>query len=399
MNRQHATPVWISARGAQSALVPVDIAAGEIAELTIQKIIFDHPTTLPIRDIDGQFADAVPVCMELGTTAGYVDALMVTPSGLPVIIECKLWRNAQARREVVGQIIDYAKEFSRWSAADLDREVAKRCEGRTVAEIVRAAGHDINEIEFADELTRNLRRGRFLLLLVGDGIREGVEAIAEYVQAHAGLHFILGLVELPAFRMPCGGLLFAPRVVARTTLISRTVIALPDGHIVSEDVSEGSASALEPQFNDRVPFWAAYLKEFQLDDPEQRMPRGGNQGWVSFTMPAPGASCWITVYRSVANGVVGLYLSYTSDTVGERAAMRVIDDFDLYRDELGAEANSKRATDGRRHVAAVRGGVDFNDPVSVGEAIGWLRTNTNRFVNVFRPRIRSAVAEFSEGVQ
>jgi hypothetical protein len=68
----------------------------------------------------------------------------------------------------------------------------------------------VDEVAFNDALTANLRRGRFLLLIVGDGIREGVEAIAEYLQAHAGLHFSLGLVELPIYVMPDGSKLVAP---------------------------------------------------------------------------------------------------------------------------------------------------------------------------------------------
>jgi hypothetical protein len=51
---------------------------------------------------------------------------LVTPTGLPVLVECKLWRNPQGRREVVGQILDYAKELSRWSSSDLQREVSRR---------------------------------------------------------------------------------------------------------------------------------------------------------------------------------------------------------------------------------------------------------------------------------
>ncbi len=57
--------------------------------------------------------------------------------------------------------------------------------------MVRDVDPEVDEQQFNDALTANLRRGRFLLLIVGDGIREGVEAIAEYLQLHAGLHFSL----------------------------------------------------------------------------------------------------------------------------------------------------------------------------------------------------------------
>ena len=38
--------------------------------------------------------------------------------------------------------------------------------------------------------------------IVGNGIRESVEAIPEYLHARAGLHFSLGLVEVPMYTSP-----------------------------------------------------------------------------------------------------------------------------------------------------------------------------------------------------
>ena len=42
-----------------------------------------------------------------------------------------------------------------------------------------------------DNVTRHLSRGEFLLLIVGDGIREGAEKIVDFVQRHSGLRFSL----------------------------------------------------------------------------------------------------------------------------------------------------------------------------------------------------------------
>ncbi|MFC6463355.1 hypothetical protein ACFP76_23215 [Paracoccus aerius] len=62
----------------------------------------------------------------LSTPAGRIDNLLLTPAGLPVVVECKLWRNPQARREVVGQVLEYARELSRFTSADLQREASKK---------------------------------------------------------------------------------------------------------------------------------------------------------------------------------------------------------------------------------------------------------------------------------
>jgi hypothetical protein len=162
-------------------LTPIQSSDGAMTEADIQALVHAHPACLPIAEIDPMFSGPVPICTELNTPAGPIDNFMITPSGLPVLVECKLWRNPEGRREVVGQILDYAKELSRWSSSDLQREVRRRLkrEGNPLLEIVRAVDSAVDEIQLNDTLTANLRRGRFLLLIVGDGIREGVEAIAE----------------------------------------------------------------------------------------------------------------------------------------------------------------------------------------------------------------------------
>jgi hypothetical protein len=180
LDRQHGVPLLLTS-GPEGA-VPLKPLSETVSEACIQELVHKHPACLPIAEIDAMFSAPVPICTELNTPAGAIDNFMVTPSGLPVLVECKLWRNPEGRREVVGQILDYAKELSRWSSSDLQREVNRRLkrDGNPLLEMVRAVDPEIDEIQFNDALTANLRRGRFLLLIVGDGIREGVEAIAEY---------------------------------------------------------------------------------------------------------------------------------------------------------------------------------------------------------------------------
>jgi hypothetical protein len=158
--RQHAIPLLLStATGDAVVLSPMALQGTEgVKETEIQALVQAHPACLPIAEIDPLFSGPVPICTELSTPAGAIDNFMVTPSGLPVLIECKLWRNPEGRREVVGQILDYAKELSRWSSSDLQREVSRRLkrDGNAMLDIVRTADPSIDEIQFNDALTTNL---------------------------------------------------------------------------------------------------------------------------------------------------------------------------------------------------------------------------------------------------
>jgi hypothetical protein len=224
----------------------VDFNVGETGiyhEKWLKNVLFDHPELLPINEIEPVFTPIIPVCKELHTTAGDIDILYLNERGLLTLVECKLWRNSEARREVIGQILDYAKEFSRWSYEDLQSAVKKASErnGDNLYDIARGMANDIDEAEFIDNVSRNLKRGRFLLIIVGDGIRESVENIANFLQEHSGLHFTFSLVELALFHLPeklGGGFLAQPRVIARTVEIERAVIRLESPNIIVEQPKE-----------------------------------------------------------------------------------------------------------------------------------------------------------------
>lgn len=391
--RQHAIPVLLP-RGGQSAVPLVPLSQephnGGVSEAEIQELIHAHPECLPIAEIDPIFSNPIPICKELNTPAGQIDNFMVTASGLPVLVECKLWRNPEGRREVVGQILDYAKELSRWSSSDLQREVSRRLRrtDNSLLQLVRTVRSDVDEIHFNDALTANLRRGRFLLLIVGDGIREGVEAISEYLQLHAGLHFSLGLVELPVYLMPDGSRLVAPRVLARTTVVTRNVVALPDGYAVEDDAMETIPDpAYRNQAEEPYRFWTEFVQVLHLDDPEQAPPKPARLGYISLSMPAP--TSWLNVYREMKRGEVGVFLSFWKNTVGERAVRSVADDWPIVRQELGGTAILTER-DRRPCIIDSLNAGPLDDPEVRRKAFTWLAERVNTFVNVLRPRIRSA---------
>jgi hypothetical protein len=135
-----------------------------------------------------------------------------------VVVECKLWRNFEARQKVFAQIVDYAKDSQALSYPDLEnsiRTARKEPSYSLFGAIMEAADEDarVDESTFLDAVTRNLRRGRFLFAVVGDGITENLEDVAEFLQQHAGLHFGLMLVQLAVHELPNRSeLVFVPSI-------------------------------------------------------------------------------------------------------------------------------------------------------------------------------------------
>jgi len=203
----------------------------------LQKLIFDHPELLPAGEVEPVFRPLISIGREIPTDAGPIDNLFISPQGYLTIVETKLWRNPEARREVVGQIVDYAKEVSKWSFDDLDKKVKKYFQGGEkenlgVIDHIRQYEdfEEEEENELIDAITKNMKLGHFLLLIVGDGIRESVEDMAEYLAKTPQLHFTLGLVELKIYEVDEGRLVL-PQLVMKTKEVTRAVIRIEGGNV------------------------------------------------------------------------------------------------------------------------------------------------------------------------
>lgn len=194
----------------------------------IQNLIFKYPDLIPVDEIEPIFSPLIPICRELQTGVGPVDNIYVNSEGFLTIVECKLWRNPDARRDVVGQILDYAKEISALTYEELSESVRSKTKlkGNALYKIALEADSELDEVIFVDKVTRNLKKGNFLLLIVGDGIKESVENIANFLQKHAGIHFTFGLVELGVYKFESSQkkYLVQPRVLTRTIEIERAVV-------------------------------------------------------------------------------------------------------------------------------------------------------------------------------
>lgn len=114
MARQHTTPLLLDAQGGGAvALIPLALPAvrtGSARELFRRSSILTRPACRSPK-LTRCSADPFPSAWNSNTPAGSSDNFMVTPSGLPVLVECKLWRNPEGRREVTADTCPLA-DFS-----------------------------------------------------------------------------------------------------------------------------------------------------------------------------------------------------------------------------------------------------------------------------------------------
>jgi hypothetical protein len=229
MRSRQGLPLFISEAGSPVPLERASLAMSNHDENWLQGLLFAHPSLLPVAQIEPIFAPLVPLAREVPTAAGPIDLLAISPAGYVTLIETKLWRNAEAKRVVVAQALDYAKEISRWSFEDLDSRVRHARTGHPdgILGALRASGTEPDDdAEFRVHVAHSLRAGRFLILIAGDRIHDGAADLASFVQHHPTLFFTVGLVELEVFHTPTGATLLVPSVLARTSEVLRAVIRI-----------------------------------------------------------------------------------------------------------------------------------------------------------------------------
>ena len=379
------------------------VTEGSLAEAMLQELLFKNPECLPIPAIDPAYADAVPVCMELRTPSGYVDALYVNRFGRLTLCEFKLWRNPQARREVIGQILDYAKDLASWGYEDLQRQVSLALGGEgsnVLYELVSEQHAGIVEAEFVDNVTRHLRRGEFLLLIVGDGIQERAEKIVDFIGRHSGLHFNLALVEAALYADGANQLIVQPRVLARTEILRRFVV---DHGVVEEGMSPGIDDEQEPlsdQEEENLRFWKAVLRDYSFADKtvEPPLPRRlptihvlvGNSGFGGWAL-------FFTGYIHRSGGTVGCFVVCRK---GHPREQRIFDETLASLEEWGQRMGvglDKWIQGDRPRFGFRRKGLSFlsgsEDSEDYQEAVSWMREHLNRLVSGLHSHFQERLRE------
>ena len=364
-------------------------------EKWLQRLLFDHPELIPLSVIDPGAKDIVPVCRELsipkdGSTI-FLDMLAVTPHGRLVLVEMKLWRNPQARREVVAQILEYASLLRKWSYADLIVRLKgqiKSSAANPLYDLVRARYPGIDESAFVDAVSRSLLAGDFDLIVAGDGIRADIQAIAAHLNSYSGLTSRLALLEVQLWEDDAGRTIVIPFLPYRTEIVQHRVIVDAAGIPLAlttevEDVDQ-AAPMVDPERKTLAAtnrsFWQRFIDTARFDHADQAAPRHGGNNWVKLPFPAP--IDWITAYRNKT--VTGVFFRLTDE------------DGRGFYDELVRQADDLRSETGLPLVFDVKSSDPFSGTVAAtcplgtstdADQLAWLSTAANRFVNAFRIRI------------
>ena len=142
-----------------------------------------------------------------------LDHLVIDQDATPTLVEVKRGANAEVRRTVIGQMLDYAAHASHvWTADELRRTFEEQPDADE--QLTTLLGDEQSDADkFWDDVARNLAAERLRLLFVADAIPDELEQVVEFLNRQMPDVEVFA-VELKQFR---GGSTqtLVPRVIGR----------------------------------------------------------------------------------------------------------------------------------------------------------------------------------------
>jgi len=147
-----------------------------------------------------------------------LDHLFLDQDGVPTLVEVKRSSDTRIRREVVGQMLDYAANaVKHWPADFIRIEFEKVCaaKGADPSEEIRGfLGVDQDPDQFWITVRTNLKAGRVRLLFVADEIPDELRRVVEFLNEQMDSAEVLA-IEIRQFAGPSVQTL-VPRVIGQT---------------------------------------------------------------------------------------------------------------------------------------------------------------------------------------
>ncbi|HMQ60782.1 MAG TPA: hypothetical protein PKE06_08940 [Flavilitoribacter sp.] len=126
-----------------------------------------------------------------------LDHLFIDQDAIPTLVEVKRSTDTRLRREVIGQILDYAANSTAyWSIGELEFLYKKTCEQFSEDPEIKLIEFLENEQEvsiFWEKVDTNLKAGKIRLLIVADIIPKELLRIIEFLNEQMSPAEILGL--------------------------------------------------------------------------------------------------------------------------------------------------------------------------------------------------------------
>ena len=196
------------------------------SEKLLQEMLAEHPDLLAGEQINSEEPRRwLLVTREMsvpdedeGSARWSLDHLFLDQEAIPTLVEVKRSSDTRIRREVVGQMLDYAANaVAYWPVEEIKAKFVGRCEAsdEDPEEVLCThLGEDYEPAEFWQRVKTNLQAGRIRMVFVADSIPAELRRIVEFLNEQMDPAEVLA-IEIKQF-IGEGVKTLVPRVLGQT---------------------------------------------------------------------------------------------------------------------------------------------------------------------------------------
>lgn len=144
------------------------------------------------RTLTAQGERAVVVAREVSTPqGGRIDVVAVDQDGVVSLCECKLDRNAGSRRELLGQVLEYAGALEGMRFSDFRRLMSDRLQVDLIDAMRERAPEDFDSVAWEETVAESLAAGNFRLVLAVDQLTDVLKQTVLYLNERASFSLLV----------------------------------------------------------------------------------------------------------------------------------------------------------------------------------------------------------------
>jgi len=159
-------------------------------EGALQDILYKSPDIIPIEKLGERLKEPKIFVKEAGLPgSGYTDLIGIDEDGGITIIECKLAINADIRRKVIGQLLEYAAFLWEKNYEEFDDICCKaeKWGNKHLSDIMQekmeAMKEPWSDEEFRSKISSTLTDGDFRLIIAVDALNDELRRTVEFINS------------------------------------------------------------------------------------------------------------------------------------------------------------------------------------------------------------------------
>ena len=368
---------------------------GELVEMTeqpygtedlLQKLLADHPK---LMDGDQAYGDEprrfLLVSREMGLSSDKdgsgrwsVDHLFLDQDAIPTIVEVKRSSNTQIRREVVGQMLDYAANAVVYWPVETLRAQFEATRENPEQELAEFLESDTELEEFWQKIKTNLQAGKVRLIFVSDKIPTELRRIVEFLNQQMDPAEVLAVEIKQYVSQDSSSKTLVPRIIGQT--------------VEAQQRKSGTAGESSEKKKAYQAFFQKLIDELREQHDFTKARAGLSQNWYYFASGFAGIS-YAFIFAQGGKVRAEVYID-RSDAVSNK---KLFDTLFEHKDSLSAEFGEElewERVDNRRfsRVAVSREGSIEGDQQALEEIAQWAVDRLLKLKKVFGPRLSKAIS-------